>query len=195
MEISDHFVRFLVTDRLEAAREAARRHALSSAGRRRVIRRARDDDNASIAAIWNREVVGTIATTDTEPRAAADQAAWLTAHTDEYPVVVAVDGDNVIGFGSLSPYRAKPSYRFTVEDSVYVKHGHRADGLGSGILAALLAHARGRGHHSVIARVTCENTPSLRLHRRHGFEDAGYERQVAFKLGRWLDVVTLQRLL
>ncbi|HXU91902.1 MAG TPA: GNAT family N-acetyltransferase [Methylomirabilota bacterium] len=196
MEISDHLVRFLVTERLESARTAARRRALvTSAGDAPVIRLARADDNAPIAAIWNREVVGTIATTDTEPRAPAAQAAWLAAHTEEYPVVVAAVGTEVIAFGCLSPYRAKPSYRFTVEDSVYVKERHRGSGLGSHILGELLAHARARGHRSVIARVTAENAPSLSLHRRHGFQRAGYECQVAFKLGRWLDVVTLQLLL
>ncbi len=196
MELSDHLVRFLVTERLEAARADARRRALVlSAADRPVIRRARPDDNGPIAAIWNREVVGTIATTDTEPRAAAAQAEWLAAHTDAYPVVVAAAGGEVIAFGSLSPYRAKPSYRLTVEDSVYVKQSHRGTGLGSHILGELLAHARERGHHSVIARITSENTPSLSLHRRHGFQRAGHERQVAFKLGRWLDVVTLQLLL
>ena len=196
MELSDHLVRFLVTERLESARAEAQRRALvSSAADRPVIRLARPDDNAQIAAIWNREVVGTIATTDTEPRSPAAQAAWLAAHSEEYPVVVALAGDDPIGFGSLSPYRAKPSYRFTVEDSVYVKDSHRGSGLGSHILGELLAHARERGHHSVIARITAENAPSLSLHRRHGFQRAGYERQVAFKLGRWLDVVTLQLLL
>ena len=119
----------------------------------------------------------------------------LAAHGEDYPVVVAAIGDDAIAFGSLAPYRAKPSYRFTVEDSVYVKESHRGSGVGSLVLGELLAHARGRGHHSVIARITSDNAPSLSLHRRHGFQRAGYERQVAFKLGRWLDVVTLQRLL
>lgn len=160
-----------------------------------MIRLARADDNATIATIWNLEAIGTSATTDTEPRTPAAQATWLAAHTEDYPVMVAVEGDDVVAFGSLSPYRAKPSYRWTVEDSVYVKDGYRGKGFGSDVLAELLAHARTRGHHSVIARVTSENVGSLRLHRRYGFQRAGYERQVAFKLGRWLDVVTLQLLL
>lgn len=160
-----------------------------------MIRLARAEDNAAIAAIWNLEAIGTSATTDTEPRTPAAQTAWLDAHTEDYPAVVALEGDEVVAFGSLSPYRSKASYRWTVEDSVYVKDGYRGKGFGSDILAELLARARDRGHHSVIARVTSENTPSLCLHRRHGFQRAGYERQVAFKLERWLDVVTLQLLL
>jgi L-amino acid N-acyltransferase len=160
-----------------------------------VIRLAQAEDNAGIAAIWNLEAIATSATTDTEPRTPAAQAAWLAAHGADHPVVVAVESDEVLAFGSLSPYRAKPSYRRTVEDSVYVKDGYRGKGLGSAILAKLLDLARARGHRSVIARVTAENVASLSLHRRHGFQRAGYERQVAEKLGGWLDVVTLQLLL
>lgn len=160
-----------------------------------MIRLATAADNAAVAAIWNRDAVGTLASTETEPRTPETQAAWLAAHTEEYPVVVAVEADEVLAFGSLTPYRARPSYRFTVEDSVYVKDGYRGKGVGSEILAELLARARVLGHHSVIARVTSDNAPSLHLHRRHGFQRAGYERQVAVKRGLWLDVVTLQRLL
>jgi phosphinothricin acetyltransferase len=160
-----------------------------------VIRRAGARDNAQVAAIWNHEALHTTATTDTEPRSAAAQAAWLAAHTIDYPVLVAVDADEVLAFGGLAPYRPKPSYRHTVEDSVYVKDGYRGKGLGAELLAALVARAAARGHHSVLARITSENAASLRLHERLGFQRAGYERQAAFKLGRWLDVVTLQRLL
>ena len=160
-----------------------------------MIRPARAEDNAQIAAIWNLEAIGTIATTDTEPRTPALQAAWLAAHTDDYPAVVAVEDGEVLAFGGLSPYRPKPSYRWTVEDSVYVKEGYRGKGLGADILDELVARARARGHHSVVARITSENEPSLRLHQRHNFQRAGYERQAAFKLDRWLDVVTLQLML
>jgi L-amino acid N-acyltransferase len=160
-----------------------------------VIRPARPEDNAQIAAIWNLEAIGTIATTDTEARTPALQAAWLAAHTDDYPALVAVEGDEVLAFGGLSPYRPKPSYRWTVEDSVYVKDGYRGKGLGTDVLEELVARARARRHRSVVARITSENEPSLRLHHRHGFQRAGYERQAAFKLDRWLDVVTLQLML
>ncbi len=106
-----------------------------------------------------------------------------------------MDDDVVAAFGGLAPYRAKPSYARTVEDSVYVKGGWRGKGLGGLILDALIAHAQRRGHRSMIARVTAENEASLHLHEHHGFVRVGHEREVAFKLGRWLDVLTLQRLL
>ena len=94
------------------------------------IRLACTADNGHIAAIWNREVLATAATTDTEPRTPAAQRAWLRAHGADYPVVVAAEGDEVLAFGALAPYRPKPSYRRTVEDSVYVKDGYRGKGVG-----------------------------------------------------------------
>ena len=160
-----------------------------------MIRAAHDADNAQIAAIWNLEAVGTTATTETEPRSADAQRAWLAAHNAAYPALVAAVGDEVVAFGGLAPYRSKPSYARTVEDSVYVKDGWRGKGLGGLILEALIDRARCCGHHSMIARVIADNETSLRLHQRHGFARVGREQQVAFKLGRWLDVVTLQRIL
>ena len=160
-----------------------------------LVRVACAADNRQIAAIWNHEALATAATTDTEPRTAHAQRAWLRAHDEEYPVVVAVEDDEVLAFGALAPYRPKPSYRRTVEDSVYVKDGYRGKGLGSLVLERLVARARARGHHSMVARITGVNEPSLRLHERHGFVRAGVEREAAYKLGAWLDVVTLQLML
>jgi phosphinothricin acetyltransferase len=158
-----------------------------------LLRPARDADNPQIAAIWNLEVTGGLTTTETRPRSPAAQRAWLARHDDDYPVVVAVDGDEVLGFGALAPYRRSPAFHHTVEDSVYVRTDQRGRGLGGLLLERLLAQACERGHHSVLARVTAVNTPSLRLHEGHGFARVGLERDVAWKLGRWLDVVVLQR--
>jgi phosphinothricin acetyltransferase len=160
-----------------------------------MIRPATPADNGAIAAIWNREVLETAATTDTEPRGPAAQRAWLAAHGPRHPVIVAVEDHEVVAFGALSAYRPKPSYARTVEDSVYVKDGWRGKGLGGAVLAHLLDLARGHGHHSVIARITGLNEASLRLHERQGFVRVGHERRVALKHGIWLDVLTLQRVL
>ena len=160
-----------------------------------MIRPATPSDNDAIAAIWNREVVQTATTTDTEPRGPEAQRAWLAAHGPGHPVIVAVEDHDVVAFGALSPYRPKPSYARTVEDSVYVKDGWRGKGLGGVVLDHLLALAQAHGHRSVIARITGINEASLILHERHGFVRVGREQQVALKLGIWLDVLTLQRVL
>ena len=164
------------------------------------LRTAREADLAQIAAIWNDEVLGTDATTDTEPRDPAAQREWFARHTERYPVVVATigsesperDGD-VVAYGSLSPYQPKPAFARTAEDSVYVARDHRRAGLGGLILAELIRRARALEHHSIVARITSENAASLRLHARHGFRPVGVERESAFKLGRWHDVTIMQR--
>ncbi len=156
------------------------------------VRDAVPADGDRIAAIWNHEVLWTEATTDTEPRDARAQGAWLARHTGAYPAVVAVAGDAVLAYGSLSPYRPKPAFARTVEDSVYVERGRRGAGLGTLILGELVRRARELGHRSMLARITSGNDASLRLHRRHGFSVVGVEREVAFKLGRWLDVTVMQ---
>jgi len=160
-----------------------------------VIRPAAPSDNAAIAVIWNREVLQTAATSDTEPRDPGAQRAWLAAHGPRHPVIVAVDGDEVVAFGALSPYRTKPAYAWTAENSVYVKDGWRGKGLGGHVLDRLLVLAQEHGHHSVIVRVTAANEASLALHERRGFVRVGHEHEVALKHGMWLDVVTLQRIL
>jgi L-amino acid N-acyltransferase len=160
-----------------------------------AVRLAGPADARAVAAIWNFEVCFTGATTDTEPRDLKSLRAWLAGRDDDHPVVVAVRGSELVGFGALSAYRPKPAFRRTVEDSVYVKRGARGEGVGAAILGRLVERARARGHHSVLARITAGNAASIRLHERQGFERVGLERQTAFKLGRWLDVVTMQLLL
>ena len=156
------------------------------------MRDAVEADLDQIAAIWNHEVLWTDATTDTEPRDDAAQREWLARHTGAYPAIVAVAGDEVLAYGALSPYRPKPAFARTVEDSVYVARGHRGAGLGSLILGALIERAREAGCHSMLARITSRNVASVRLHERHGFRVTGVEYQVAFKLGRWHDVTVMQ---
>jgi L-amino acid N-acyltransferase len=160
-----------------------------------ALRRARPDDGGQIAAIWNAAVACPNFTTDTEPRTPAAQRAWLAGHGDDHPVVVAVDGAEVVAYGSLSPYRDKPAFHRTVEDSVYVTATHRGAGLGTRILSELLRLAHTRGHHAVMARIIADNHASRRLHTRLGFTLVGIERETAFKHARWHDVAILQRLL
>lgn len=160
-----------------------------------AVRMARLQDAAQIATIWNLEVLETVHTTDTEPRDIAAQRTWLRARDDDHPVLVAATGAEIVAYGALSAWRPKPAFRRTVEDSVYVKSGHRGRGLGGMILGRLLELARERDHHTVLARVTAPNAASLRLHERFGFERVGVERETALKHGRWLDVVVLQRML
>jgi phosphinothricin acetyltransferase len=159
-------------------------------------RLATHDDAEAIRAIYNREVLGSTVTFDMVARSPEDQLAWMDEHSGAHPAVVAVDDrDAVQGFGSLSPYRPRPAYRTSVEDSLYVAPAAQGRGVGKGILTELLRLAGAHGFHTVIARIVGGHEASIAVHRSCGFDVIGVEREVGRKFGRWLDVVLMQRLI
>ena len=159
------------------------------------VRLARTGDADAIREIYNAEVTGTTVTFDMVPRSHADQLAWLAAHSGSHAATVAVDKGGVVGFASLSPYRSRPAYSTTVEDSVYVRADQRGTGVGRVLLADLLERATSYGFHAVMARIVGGHEASIALHRACGFELVGIEREVGRKFGRWLDVALMERLL
>ncbi len=152
-------------------------------------------DAEAIRSIYNTEVGGSTATFDLRPRTAAAQRVWVERHQGAHPAVVAEVGGEVAGFGSLSPYRERPAYSTTVEDSVYVDGAFRGRGVGRLLLEELVRLGQQQGFHTVIGRISGDNAPSIALHRACGFNEVGLERQVGRKFGRWLDVAVLQRML
>jgi L-amino acid N-acyltransferase YncA len=147
-------------------------------------------------AIYNEAVENTTATFEMVPRTHAQQLEWIAEHSGAYPAIVAVgEAGQVLGFGSLSPYRSRPAYSTTVEDSVYVHSDYRHRGVGKALLEELLNLAAAHGFHAVIARIAGGNEASVALHSSCGFEMIGTEREVGRKFGRWLDVVCMERLI
>lgn len=161
-----------------------------------TVRAATAVDAGGILEIYNRAVTETTDTFDLVPRTMDQQLAWIADHAGAHPAVVAVEPDGtVLGFGSLSPYRPRPAYATTVEDSVYVAVSARGRGIGRGLLAELVKLGRDHGFHSIVARVVGHNEVSIGLHRACGFAEVGVEREVGRKFNRWLDVVVMQLLL
>jgi phosphinothricin acetyltransferase len=159
------------------------------------VRLADLDDAEAIRAIYNPEVLESTVTFDLVPRTLEDQQRWLDEHSGAHPAVVAVDGESVVGFGSLSEYKPRPAYRTSVEDSVYVHRAYQGKGVGKLLLASLLDLAVDHGFHAVFARIVGNHEASIGLHAGLGFEHVGTEREVGRKFGQWLDVVIMQKLL
>jgi L-amino acid N-acyltransferase len=160
------------------------------------IRLVEPRDADAIRAIYNREVLESTVTFDMVARTSDEQRDWIDEHSGAHPALVAVDGnETVVGFGSLTPYRSRPAYAPTVEDSVYVDHDHRGQGYGRLLLEELVRRGSDHGFHTVIGRIVGHHEASIGLHARCGFEHAGTEREVGRKFGRWLDVVLMQRML
>jgi L-amino acid N-acyltransferase len=157
------------------------------------------DDAEPIRAIYNVEVLTSTVTFDLVPRSLNEQRQWLSARSGAHAVVLAEadtdDGPVVTGFGSLSPYRDRPAYTTSVEDSVYVHRDHQGRGVGRLLLTELLRLATAHGFHAVFARIVGGHEASIALHQAVGFELVGTEREVGRKFGHWLDVVVMERLL
>jgi L-amino acid N-acyltransferase len=159
------------------------------------IRLARSADAEAIRRIYNEVVTNSTVTFDVEPRTAGEQRAWMADHEGAHPALVAVEGVDLCGFGSLSTYRDRPAYATSVEDSVYVDNHWRGRGIGKMLLEELVRIATEHGFHTVLARTTADNAPSISLHESCGFRFVGTEREVGRKFGKWLDVTVLQRML
>jgi L-amino acid N-acyltransferase len=165
--------------------------------RTRLIER---HDAEAIRAIYNVEVLDSTVTMDLVPRTAEQQVAWIEAHRGAHGAVVAVEDDpatgaeRVLGFASISPYRSRPAYSSTVENSVYVAREHQSRGIGRVLLDGVLQVAEDSGFHTCIARIMAGHEASIRLHASRGFELVGVERQVARKFGRWIDMTLMQKL-
>ena len=161
-----------------------------------LIRFATDEDRAAMQEIFNREVERSTASWQWAPLSNEDWGQWFEEHTrDHHVLLVAEVGGRVVGFAGYGAFRTKDGYISTVEDSVFLEEDHRGKGLGTRLLTRLLAEARARGVHSMVAAVTSENQASIHLHTSLGFRQAGYLPQVGHKFGRWLDLVLLQAIL
>ena len=159
-----------------------------------ALREATEADLGAILDVYNDAVLHSTATFDLEPRTWAEQQRWFQEHRPPYAIFMAAAGDTIFGWGSLSRFRPRPGYRFTAEDSIYVRQDFRGRGIGASLLELLIeAASRGR-FHSVMALIDGDNAVSVRLHERLGFRHVGTFREVGFKFGRWLDVVHMQRM-
>jgi phosphinothricin acetyltransferase len=153
--------------------------------------------SGAMLAILNEAIENSTAIYDYQTRTPAMMTAWHDAKGQAgYPVIGAVDeADRLLGFGSYGPFRAWPAYKYTVEHSLYVERAHRSRGVGKLLLTELIAVARRQDYHMLIGAIDAQNTASIALHRRLGFEQCAYVREAGFKFNRWLDLSFYQLLL
>jgi L-amino acid N-acyltransferase YncA len=160
-----------------------------------VVRPAVPADTEQVAAIFAHYVATSVATFEEVPPTAADWRRRLgELSRPKLPFLVALEGETVCGYAYASPWRPKPAYRYTVEDTVYIAPGHTGRGIGSALLAGLLTGCADAGARQVIAVIADTGSDaSAALHRRFGFAEAGRLSAVGRKHGRWVDTVLMQR--
>jgi phosphinothricin acetyltransferase len=161
-----------------------------------VVRAAAAADVPAIAAIYAHHVTtGTASFELAAPTADEMMRRFEAAADGDYPYFVATDAKGrVIGYAYAGAYRARPAYRHTVENSVYVEAGGGGHGVGSALLAVLVSACADRGFRQMIAIIGgADNVASIALHRAHGFVEAGRLTDVGRKHDKWLDTVLMQR--
>lgn len=161
------------------------------------IRDARPDDAPAIQAIYAHHVATGLASfEEVAPSVAEMIARQEAARAGGYSYLVAVRDGEVLGYAYVTAYRPRRAYRFTVEDSVYVRDGLAGRGIGSALLAALIARCEEGTWRQMVAVIgNSGNAASIALHRRFGFRDVGVLESVGFKHGQWVDTVLMQRAL
>jgi len=156
------------------------------------IREAKKGDLGGITEIYNDAIAKLTATFDTEPKTMAQQETWLAGHDARHPVLVAEEDGSVVAWASLSPWSDRCAYSDTAEISLYVREERRGKGIGKRLLAAMVRQGQSAGLHTILARITGNNTSSAGFFESHGFLRVGTMKEVGRKFGMLLDVHLMQ---
>jgi L-amino acid N-acyltransferase YncA len=161
------------------------------------LRAVAERDLPQVQGIYAHHVRTGIASFELEPPDVAEMIRRCQATLERgLPYLVAAEGDRVLGYAYAGPYRTRPAYAWTVEDSVYLAQGEAGRGIGTALLGELIGQATALGYRQMVAVIgDSGNAGSIALHRRHGFHEAGLLRSVGWKHGRWIDSVLMQRAL
>ncbi len=159
------------------------------------IRAASASDLEGIERIYAHHVLHGTGTFEEEPPDAATMGARMERGLAAgYCWLVAADETGPLGFGYYGPFRERAAYRFTVEDSIYVREDVRGQGVGKALGARLIAEATAAGFQQMLALIgDSDNVSSIGMHASLGFTRNGVIRAAGLKFGRTLDVVIMQR--
>jgi phosphinothricin acetyltransferase len=149
----------------------------------------------ALTELYNHYVRETVATFDIEPWTVAQRSAWFDhyAETGRHRLLVAVDGDQLLGYATSSRHRDKAAYQPSVETTVYLDPDATGRGVGSMLYQQLFGDLRCEDVHRAYAGITVPNPASIALHRRFGFTEIGTFGEVGRKHGQWWDTFWMQR--
>ena len=158
------------------------------------IRPAAPADLAAITAIYEHAVRFGTATFELVPPDIEEMTRrYQSLMSGGFPYLVATHAARIVGYAYAGPYRPRPAYRFTVENSVYLEPSAQQRGIGTVLLRRLIAESQARGYRQMIAVIgDSANAGSIGVHTGCGFQMIGTHPNVGFKFGRWLDTVMMQ---
>jgi L-amino acid N-acyltransferase len=157
------------------------------------IRDAVEADFDEVTAIYNEILTNSTAIYNDVPVSRANRLElWQSRLQLGYPMLVAVDAGQILGFATFGDFRPWPGYRFTVEGTIHIHASARGKGVGTQLLKQLVERAAALGKHSILAGVDSGNEASLRFLERFGFRHVAYFPEIGYKFGRFLNLRFLQ---
>ena len=161
-----------------------------------LIRDAVEADIPAITQIFN-SVIDSSNSVYREARVPeSERLTWFHEKREhDFPIIVAEEEGQVIGYGGYGTFRAAQGYRLTVEHTIHIHDAHRGKGLGKMILAELIKRATDAGVHVMLGAIDSGNEGSIKLHEKFGFIECARIKEVAIKRGQYLDLVFLQKIL
>ena len=154
-----------------------------------MIRPATTADAEALVNIYNHYITDTVITFEETTLTAADFTARIQKVLEGgYPYFVAEEEGRILGYSYASQFRARVSYRYTVESTVYLDHTLTGRGTGTQLYAALIEELKMRGYHLALGGITLPNPASVALHEKMGFSKVAHFHEVGFKFDQWLDV-------
>lgn len=149
---------------------------------------------SEITEIYNDAVLNTSATFDTEIKTEYERLQWLTKRTDNFPVIVALKENKVVGFGAINSWSIKKGYDNCGEVSFYIHQQYRGKGIGTALLENLVNRASQTNLQTIISRITSDNIASIIIHEKLHFEKVGLLKNCGFKFNKIHSVWIYQKL-
>ncbi|BCY29520.1 GNAT family N-acetyltransferase [Flavobacterium okayamense] len=160
------------------------------------IRSYSKNDCSAILEIINFNIINSTALYDYNIRTLEQQESIFEDKISKnFPILVAVENETIVGFGYYSEFRFREAYKFTVEHSVYAHPNHQGKGIGKLILSELIKKAKAQNLHTMIGVIDAENTGSISFHEKFGFKQVGFIKDSGYKFDRWLHSVFMQLIL
>jgi L-amino acid N-acyltransferase YncA len=158
-----------------------------------TVRNATEEDLPAMLEIYNEIILNTLAVWHEQAHTLAMRKEWFALKKEQgFPVLVAESQGVILGFATIATFRPWSGFRFTVENSVYVRPENRGQGVAKLLLPALIDAAKQLNIHAIVAGIEATNDISIALHEKFGFIEVAHFKEVGFKFGRWMDLKFMQ---
>jgi len=158
----------------------------------KMIRQIKTSDISEILPIYNYHVKNTIVTFDIIPLSIEQYSKKVERISNEFPFLVYVENNEILGYAYASKWRQKPAYNHTVESTVYTKNIAQGKHIGTKLYLELIKQLKVKDYKTIIGGISLPNEPSIQFHEKFGFKKVGHFSKVGKKFDQWVDVAFWQ---